>query len=117
MVDPMTSHTRPPPSGRVRGRFRKAKSLLVDPRSDPADAVAFARALAGEGETRRALAVLAETTRIHATSREAWALRGALALAVGDSALAECCSIGCAAALFRAGFGAVADLRRPAAKA
>jgi Flp pilus assembly protein TadD len=113
----MTSKTRPRPSGRVVRRSRKPVALLVDPRSDPASAVAFARALADEGETKRALAVLAELTQLHSTSREAWALRGALALAVGDSALAESCSIHCAAALFRAGFGAVADFRRPTARA
>ena len=61
--------------------------------------------------------MLAEVTRLHPLVREAWALRGALALATGDVALAEACSIGCAAALFRAGYGAVADLRRPRARA
>ncbi len=115
--DPMTSKTRSAPSGRVPRRARTARAHLLDPRTDPASAVAFARALAHEGETKRALAMLAEVTAVHPMAREAWALRGALALAVGDVALAESCSLHCAAALFRAGFGAVADLRRPTARA
>jgi Flp pilus assembly protein TadD len=113
----MTSKPRSLPSGRAVRRARQPAAPLVDPRTDPASAVAFARALANEGETTRALAVLAEVTSLHSTSREAWALRGALALAAGDSALAESCSIHCAAALFRAGFGATADLLRPTARA
>lgn len=89
----------------------------MDPRSDPSTGLAFARSLADQGETKRALAALGETTSLHPLFREAWTLRGTLALAVGDVALAEHCSIQCAAALFAAGFGAGADLRRPAARA
>ncbi len=114
--DPMTSKTRSAPSGGPR-RPRTERVEILDPRKDPAAAVAFARTLADEGEPRRALSVLAEVTRRHPLVREAWALRGVLALAMGDVKLAEACSIGCAAALFRAGYGAVADLRRPRARA
>jgi Flp pilus assembly protein TadD len=115
MVTPMTSKASPAPSGRTPRRARKQPVEFLDPRKDPASAVAFARTLVEEGEPRRALLVLAEVTRKNPLLREAWALRGALALAIGDVALAEACSIGCAAALFSAGYGAVADLRRPRA--
>jgi hypothetical protein len=113
----MASKIRLTSSGRVPRHARKLRVDLVDPRIDPATAVAFARSLVDEGETRRALVVLAETTWVHPMSREAWALRGVLALAIGDVALAEFCSIHCAAALFQAGVGATADLRRPVARA
>lgn len=112
----MTSKTSPALAGRVR-RARRPRVEILDPRQDPLAAVAFARTLVDQDEPQRALAVLAEVTRRHPLVREAWALRGALALAAGDVALAERCSIGCAAALFRAGYGAVADLRRPRARA
>lgn len=115
--DPMTSKSRPAPSRRSPRRPRSERVEVLDPRKDPLAAVAFARTLVEEDEPRRALSVLAEVTRVHPLTREAWALRGALALALGDVALAEACSIGCAAALFRAGYGAVADLRRPRARA
>lgn len=115
--DPMTSKASPAPAGRVPRRARKQRVELLDPRYDPAAAVAFARTLVDEEEPRRALAVLAQVTFQHPLVREAWALRGALALAMGDVKLAEACSMGCAAALFCAGHGAVADLRRPRARA
>lgn len=67
-------------------------------KADPRSHVALARHLAHAGDTAEALALLAAVTRLSPTLREAWALRGELALATGDLALAEECAVESAAA-------------------
>jgi len=62
-------------------------------KADPRSHLALARHLAHGGDVSGALALLAAVTPLAPTLAEAWALRGELALATGDLALAERCSL------------------------
>ena len=66
-------------------------------KASPRCHVALARHLAHEGDNQGALRLLAAVTQLAPNIREAWLLRRELALAVGDGALAERCSLECAA--------------------